>query len=108
MAIKQEACTNPKIVKFIEKLMGEHGGMSVPVTHGEFNRHVFLETIICKGGAGISMDKESLMGYACLTEREFETIKNEYLAEGIIKEENNPMVGEPMYSLLLTPKEEAI
>jgi hypothetical protein len=61
-----------------------------------------------KGGGGISMDKESIMGYACLTEREFDTIKTELIIKGIIKEENNPMVGEPLYSLQLTPKEEAI
>lgn len=105
MSVQQEACTNPKVVKLIEKLMSEHGGMSIPITHGEFNRHMFIETILLKGGQGISMDKESIMGYACLTEREFGTIKDEYLAKDIIKEDNNPMVGEPLYSLLLTPKE---
>ncbi len=105
MSIQQEVCTNPKVVKLIEKLMSEHGGMSIPVTHGEFNRHMFIETILLKGGQGISMDKESIMDYACLTEREFETIKEEYLAQGILKEENNPTVGEPLYSLRLTPIE---
>jgi hypothetical protein len=105
MSIQQEACTNPIVVKVVEKLMA---GLPAPVTHGDFNRRMFIECIIIKGGAGISMDKESLMGYACLTEREFESIKDEYLIAGIIKEENNPMVGEPLYSLQLTPKEEAI
>jgi hypothetical protein len=105
MSVKQEACTNPEVVKAIEDLFK---GLPNPVTHGEFNRHMFLETIVVKGGGGISMDKESIMGYACLTEREFDTIKIELIIKGIIKEENNPMVGEPLYSLQLTPKEEAI
>jgi hypothetical protein len=105
MAIQQEECTNPKVVSAIEELFK---GMSSPVTHGEFNRRMFLETIVLKGGTGISMDKESIMGYACISEREFDMIKDEYLAQGIIKEENNPIVGEPLYSLQLTPKEEAI
>ena len=117
MSVKKEACTNPKVVAIIEKLLCHEGGklcqehkcmcsaMSVPTTHGEFNRHMFIETIVLKGGHGISMDKESIMGYACINDREFDTIKNEYLAQGIIQEENNPMVGEPLYSLLLTPEE---
>jgi len=105
MAIKQEVCTNPKVVAAVEELMN---GMPAPITHGEFNRRMFLETIVAKGGSGISMDKESLMSYACIPEREFEAIKDEYLAQGIIKEETNPIVGEPLYSLQLTAKEEAI
>ena len=116
MAVNQEVCTNPAVVEVIQKLITKHVGdklcaegrctcssMGAPVTHGEFNRHMFIETIVLKGGTGISMDRESIMDYACITEREFNTIKDEYLAQGVIKVENNPMVGEPLYSLLFTP-----
>ena len=114
MAIKQETCTNPAVVEALGMILEEKDGYIVPkrwpipVTHGLFNRLMFLETLVLKGGMGVSMDRESLMSYACITEREFEAIKDEYLDKGIIKEVKDPIVGEPLYSLQLTPKEGAI
>ncbi len=77
---------NPVIVETIE---GLRAGMPATVTHGEFNRHMFIEAVVVKGGTGAAIDEEDIRKYASITAKEFITIKDEYIAKGILKEEKN-------------------
>ena len=86
---------NPVVVAAIEWLREP---MANPVTHGEFNRRMFLEAIIIKGGQGISMEKDDIIAAAGMTEQEFVKIKGEYVQKGVIKETTN-MFKVVMYSL---------
>ncbi len=86
---------NPAVVKAIEWLQTP---LPNPVTHGEFNRRMFLEAIAIKGGQGISMEKDDIVSLAGMTEQEFVTIKDEYVKKGVITEKRN-MFKVVMYSL---------
>ncbi len=69
-----------------------------PVNHGEFNRRMFLEAVAVKGGKGAAIDKEDICKHGGLTDKEFTTIKDEYIAKGVLKEEKN-FCGVVLYSL---------
>jgi hypothetical protein len=86
---------NPAVVAAIEWLQQP---MTNPVTHGEFNRRMFLETIAIQGGQGISMEKDDIIAAAGMTEQEFVKIKDEYVQKGVILEKAN-MFKVVMYSL---------
>ena len=92
---------NPVITSAIEELLK---GLPHPVTHGQFNRHMFLEAVVLKGGVGAAIEAEDIMRYGHLTDAEFTSIKNEYIAEGILKAETN-LFGVTLYSLQYTKKE---
>ncbi len=77
----------------------------VTLTHGIFNRHMFLEAVVVKGGKGVSIDQEDIQRHGALTDKEFVAIKDEYIAKGIITEEKN-MFDVVMYKLRLTPLSE--
>lgn len=77
-------------------------GMPKGCTHGEFNRHMFLEAVVVVGGKGVAIDREDIQRHGQLTDKEFVTIKDEYIAKGIIIEEKN-MFDVVMYKLRLTP-----
>ena len=76
-------------------------GMPKPCTHGQFNRHMFLEAVVLIGGKGVAIDQKDIQRYGQLTDKEFVTIKDEFITDGIIKEEKN-MFGVILYSLQLT------
>ena len=99
MAVNQEVMTNPVVVEAMAWLMTK---MPCPVTHGEFNRRMFLEAIAFVAGTNISTDRESIVEYAAITDKEFNEIEAEYVTKGIIKKEKN-MFNVVMYSLQLTP-----
>jgi len=77
-------------------------GMPKPCTHGQFNRHMFLEAVVLLGGKGVAIDREDIQRHGQLTDKEFVTIKDEYVAKGIVLEEKN-MFDVVMYKLRLTP-----
>ena len=95
----EEPEVNTVVVEALAKLMK---GLPVDLTHGGYNRHMFLEAIVVKGGKGVSIDKEDIQRHGALTDKEFVTIKDEYVAKGIIVEEKN-MFDVVMYKLRLTP-----
>jgi len=76
---------------------------SSPVNHGEFNRRMFLEAVFVKGGQGVSVDKEDICRHGALTDKEFNTIKDEWITKGVIKEEKN-FCGVVLYSMEYDPK----
>ena len=90
-----EPTLNTAVTEAIEWLMK---GIPHPVTHGEYNRHMFLEAVVCNGGQGAAIDKEDILRHAVLSDKEFTIIKDEYIAKGIIKEEEN-LFGVVLYSL---------
>ena len=90
---------NPAVTKVIESLLEP---MPNPITHGYFNRRMFLEAVVVKGGVGASIDKEDIVRHAALTEREFVKLKDELMAEGILKE-TKTQFDTILYSLSFTP-----
>jgi hypothetical protein len=86
---------NPVIVKAIESVMAP---WPHPITHGYYNRRMFLEAVVVKGGEGAAIDEEDILRHAVLTDKEFTTIKDEYIAKGVLKEETN-LFGVTLYSL---------
>jgi hypothetical protein len=100
-----EACQEPELNPVVtEAIQGLLQPMSNPVTHGDFNRRMFLEAVVLKGGAGAAIDKEDIMKHGGITDKEFTTIKEEYIAKGILKEETN-LFGVTLYSLQYNPNE---
>jgi hypothetical protein len=97
-----EACEEPKlntaVTDAIEWLMKGGPKPPDPISHGEFNRRMFLEAVVVKGGKGAAIDEEDILRHAALTDKEFTTIKDEYIAKGVIKEETN-LFGVTLYSL---------
>ena len=89
---------NTVVTEAIAKMME---GMPKPCTHGQFNRHMFLEIVVLQGKTGVSIDQEDIQRYGALTDKEFVTIKDEYLSKGIILEEKN-LFGVILYRLQLT------
>ena len=96
---KKEPELNTVVTEAIAKLMK---GLPKACTHGHFNRHMFLEAVVVVGGKGAAIDREDIQRYANITDKEFLTIKTEYLTKGIITEEKN-MFGIVLYKLCLTP-----
>ena len=90
---------NTVVTEAIAKIME---GLPKSCTHGQFNRHMFLEAIVVKGGKGVAIDQEDIQRHGALTDKEFVTIKDEYVAKGIVIEEKN-MFDVVMYKLCLTP-----
>jgi hypothetical protein len=74
--------------------------LSNPIIHGEFNRRMFLEAVVVKGGVGAAIDKEDIVRYCGITDKEFNTIKDEYITKGIIKE-TKTQFDTVLYSLCL-------
>ena len=95
----KEPKVNTVVTEAIAKLME---GLPVDLTHGLYNRHMFLEAVVVKGGKGVAIDQEDIQKHGALTDREFVTIKDEYIAKGIIVEETN-LFDVVMYKLRLTP-----
>ena len=98
MSEEKEPKVNTVVTEAIADLMK---GMPKPCTHGQFNRHMFLEAIVSKGGQGVAIDQEDIQRHGQLTDKEFVTIKDEYVAKGIVLEEKN-MFNVIMYRLKLT------
>lgn len=86
---------NSVVVDAIEHLAK---GLPSPITQGQFNRHMFLEAVVVKGGEGAAIDKEDICRHGALTDKEFTTIKDEWMAKGVVKEETN-LFGVTLYSL---------
>lgn len=72
-----------------------------PITHGEFNRRMFLESFVASAGMGVSIAPEDIQEYAAITDKEYTTILHEYVSEGIIVREDN-IFGAELYKLNLT------
>ena len=60
-----------------------------PITHGEFNRRMFLEAFLFKAGAGVSISPEDIMEYSGITPKEFPAILREYINQGVVVKEDN-------------------
>ena len=99
MSEKKKPEVNTVVTEAIADLMK---GLPKSCTHGQFNRHMFLEAIVAKGGKGVAIDQEDIQRHGQLTDKEFVTIKDEYVAKGIVLEEKN-IFGVVMYKLCLTP-----
>jgi hypothetical protein len=95
---------NPVVVEAIKSIMVD---WERPIKHGYFNRRMFLEAVIVKGGEGAAIDEEDICRHAALTDKEFTTIKDEFVAKGVIKEETN-LFGVTLYSLQYDSKEEGV
>lgn len=96
-----EAKMNKAVTDAIETLMKGLPGPSVKgecLTHGAFNRHMFLEAVVVKGGEGAAIDKDDICKHGGLTDKEFTIIKDEWMAKGVVKEETN-LFGVTLYSL---------
>jgi hypothetical protein len=94
-----EACQEPELNKAVtDAIQGLLDPMPNPVTHGQFNRRMFLEAVVVKGGAGASIDKDDIIKHSGMTDKEFVIIKEEYIAKGIIKEGTN-LFGVTLYGL---------
>ncbi len=102
MKDSQEPKLNPVVTEAIQGLLGP---MPHPTTHGEFNRRMFLEAVVIKGGVGAAIDEDDIRKHGGLTEKEFTTIKDEYIAKGVLKEEVN-FCGATLYSLQYNTKED--
>ena len=89
---------NSAVTEAIQSLLIEDPNNPHPITQGEYNRRMFLEAVVVKGGEGAAIDEEDILKHACLTDKEFTTIKEEYIAKGVIKEEVN-LFGVTLYSL---------
>ncbi len=89
---------NKAVTEAIERLLKGLPKPPKPITHGEFNRHMFLEAVVVKGGEGAAIDEEDIRTHGAFTDREFTTIKDEYIAKGVLKEETN-FCGVTLYSL---------
>ena len=72
--------------------------MPAPITHGEFNRRVFLEAFLFKAGAGVSISPEDIMEYGSITMKEFTPILREYINQGVVVKDDN-MFGVELYKL---------
>ncbi len=73
-------------------------GWPAPVTHGYFNRRMFLESFIVQAGMGVAQEKKDIMEYAGITEKEWVVILKEYMDKGVILKVSNPF-GADMYKL---------
>ena len=103
MAIEQEICTNPAAVEALSEIVMQESGMIVPtpypapITNGYFNRRIFLETLFIHAANGTGVERETIIDAACMTDREFDTLKTE-LIEGEVIEEKKIFNGTIMYS----------
>src|SRR5210317_1849717 len=70
--------------------------MPAPITHGQFNRRMFLQAFLLKAGTGVSISPEDIMEYGAITPKEFPAILNEYIEKGVVVKVDN-VWDEPMY-----------
>jgi hypothetical protein len=94
----QEVNINEQVRDAIAELMTP---LPAPVTHGYFNRRMFLESFISKAGAGVSISADDIKEYAAITDKEFDVILKEYTVKGIVVKEAN-LFGAKLYKLNLT------
>ena len=100
-----EACQEPELNKAVtDAIQSLLTDMPNPVTNGQFNRRMFLEAVVLKGGAGAAIDKDDIVKHSALSDKEFTIIKDEYVAKGVVKEETN-LFGVTLYSLQYNPNE---
>ena len=69
-----------------------------PITHGYLNRRMFLESFLVQAGMGVSQEKNDIMEYAGITEKEWGVILKEYMDKGVVLKVSNPF-GADMYKL---------
>lgn len=68
------------------------------ITHGYFNRRMFLEAFLLVGGTGVSIEKSDIIEYAGITNKEFDAILKEYMNKGVVLKVSNPF-GADLYKL---------
>ena len=98
MGVDKGEVTNKALKEELAKILKS---MPAPITNGQFNRHVFIEVLAIKAGLGVGMEADEIMEHTGMTKREFNTVKDEYVAKGIVKAEKN-MFNVLLYSLCLT------
>lgn len=98
MGVDTSEVTNEALKEELAKVLQS---MPAPITNGQFNRHVFIEVLAIKAGLGVGMEADEIIKHTGMTEREFKTVKDEYVAKGIVKAEKN-MFDVVLYSLCLT------
>jgi hypothetical protein len=96
-----EQTLNPAVTDVIEWILSPWPN---PILHGEYNRRMFMEAVIVKGGEGAAIDRDDIQKHGALTDKEFSAIKDEYMAKGVLKEETN-FCGVTLYSLQYDNKE---
>ena len=107
MTDTQEPKLNTAVTEALEDILEVRGGgvtwknMPNPVTHGQFNRRMFIEAFIAKAGLGVSIEADDIMEYGGLTDREFPIILKEYMDRGIVIKVENPF-GAELYKLNMT------
>jgi len=99
----EEVETEPANEELTKRIASLFEPLPNPVVHGDFNRRMFLESMIVQAGMGISITSEDIIEHGGITEKEFVVIKDEYVAAGIILEEKN-MYDVVMYKLNTTVK----
>ena len=73
-----DACQEPELNKaVVEVIEWLRKGHPCPITHGEFNRRMFMEAVVVKGGVGAAIDKDDIVKYGAITDKEFTIIKDE-------------------------------
>ncbi len=98
MGVDKGEVTNKALKEELAKILKS---MPAPITNGQFNRHVFIEVLAIKAGLGVGMEADEIMEHTGMTKREFNTVKDEYVAKGVVKAEKN-MFDVLLYSLCLT------
>jgi len=98
MGVDKGEVTNKALKEELAKILKS---MPAPITNGQFNRHVFIEVLAIKAGLGVGMEADEIMEHTGMTKREFNTVKDEYVAKGVVKAEKN-MFNVLLYSLCLT------
>ena len=98
MGVDKGEVTNKALKEELAKVLKS---MPAPITNGQFNRHIFIEVLAIKAGLGVGMEADEIMEHTGMTKREFNTVKDEYVAKGVVKAEKN-MFDVLLYSLCLT------
>jgi len=74
------------------------------ITHGEFNRRIFLETFVFEAGTNCSVSEDDIRDNAYMTKKEFKDILHDYMTKGIVVEKGR-IFGRVMYGLNTTFKQ---
>lgn len=98
MGVDKGEVTNEALKEELARVLKS---MPTPITNGQFNRHIFIEVLAIKAGLGVGMEADEIIEHTGMSNKEFITVKDEYVAKGIVKAEKN-MFDVVLYSLCLT------
>ena len=98
MGVDKGEVTNEALKEELAKILQP---MPAPITNGQFNRYIFINVLAVKAGLGVGMEADEIIKHTGMSEREFVTVKDEYVAKGIVEAKKN-MFDVVLYSLCLT------